>query len=579
MFGILSTEMEAYMKLKGKILALSLIPVVTLGIVMLLAAADRIANGIYDEAYIGMQATALAVRDIFEVGNSGSYHLDENGMMWKGDTLNISQAENITDHIKENTGMEVTIFWGDTRILTSIVNERGERQINTQASAEVARRVLKNGETYQDRNVEILGKNYIVCYTPVYQENSSEIIGMVFLGTPQETVSAIINKVRKQFFLIIICMVIFVAAVAYILVSRIIMVLEKNMSILDSISKGILNIDIEQDILNRKDEIGDLGKNILHLKNSLRDIVKNIHAKSNELSSEATHIETISLNVYQVMKEVNNTTQEMAESSTAQAQDANQASANVSAMGTLIENNTIQLNELHSISGDMKSASAAVAAQFEQLNTVMQSVKESIHFLSQQTSLTNESVAKISSAAELITAIASQTNLLSLNASIEAARAGEHGRGFSVVASEIQQLSEQSNSAAGRIQVMITNLNANSAQTLERVKQVQGIIEKQEMDIQATGEIFQKVRRDIDKSVADMDMIMENSKKLEDTRTDTVAIVQNSAALSQENSASLEEVMASIENIYHELGNISEKTGFLKALSQKMTESVDVFHT
>lgn len=496
------------MKLKGKILALSLIPVATLGIVMLLAAADRIVNGIYDEAYIGMQATALAVRDIFEVGNSGSYHLDENGMMWKGDTLNISQAENITDHIKENTGMEATIFWGDTRILTSIVNEHGERQINTQASAEVARRVLKNGETYQDRNVEIL-----------------------------------------------------------------------DMNILDSISKGILNIDIEQDILNRKDEIGDLGKNILHLKNSLRDIVKNIHAKSNELSNEATHIETISLNVYQVMKEVNNTTQEMAESSTAQAQDANQASANVSAMGTLIENNTIQLNELHSISSDMKSASAAVAAQFEQLNTVMQSVKESIHFLSQQTSLTNESVAKISSAAELITAIALQTNLLSLNASIEAARAGEHGRGFSVVASEIQQLSEQSNSATGQIQVMITNLNANSAQTLERVKQVQGIIEKQEEDIQATGEIFQKVRRNIDKSVADMDMIMENSKNLEDTRTDTVAIVQNSAALSQENSASLEEVMASIENIYHELGNISEKTGFLKALSQKMTESVNVFHT
>lgn len=70
-----------------------------------------------------------------------------------------------------------------------------------------------------------------------------------------------------------------------------------------------------------------------------------------------------------------------------------------------------------------------------------------------------------------------------------------------------------------------------------------------------------------------------NSKKLEHTRTDTVAIVQNSAERSQENSASLEEVMASIENIYHELGDISEKTRFLKALSQEMTESVDVFHT
>ncbi|MCM1123191.1 MAG: cache domain-containing protein [Eubacterium sp.] len=73
-----------------------------------------------------------------------------------------------------------------TRIRTSITNERGERQINTQASEEVVRHVLKDGE----------------------------IVGMVFLGTPQETVSTIINKVRMQFFLIILCMGVFVSIAA-----------------------------------------------------------------------------------------------------------------------------------------------------------------------------------------------------------------------------------------------------------------------------------------------------------------------------------------------------------------------------
>lgn len=567
------------MKLKGKILALSLVPVIMLGIFMFLAAADRIANGIYDEAYVGMQATTLAVRDIFEIGNSGPYHMDKDGMMWKGDTLNISQATDITDHIKENTGMEVTVFWGDTRILTSIVNEHGERQINTQASDEVVSRVLKQGETYQDRNVEILGTKYIVCYTPVYQENSNEIVGMVFLGTPQETVSVIINKVRIQFFIVILCTVVFVAVIAYILVGRIVSALKKNMEILDDISNGSLHIEIEQSVLSRKDEIGNLGRNILHLKESLRAIVKNIHTKSRELERQTVHIETVSQNVYQVMKEVNHSTQEMTASCSAQAEDANEASANVSSMGDMIESNTAQLNQLYEISNDMKTVSTEAIIQFEQLNAVMQSVKESIRFLSQQTSLTNESVAKISSAAELITAIASQTNLLSLNASIEAARAGEHGRGFSVVASEIQQLSQQSNNAAGQIQVMITNLNTNSQCTLERVKQVQGIIEKQEEDISVTSKIFQQLCKDIDRSAAGMDTILENSKSLEDVRTNTVAIVQNSAALSEENSASLEEIMASIENIYCELGDISEKTSLLKKLSQEMTASVDVFHT
>lgn len=178
----------------------------------------------------------------------------------------------------------------------------------------------------------------------------------------------------------------------------------------------------------------------------------------------------------------------------------------------------------------------------------------------------------------MIAGIASQTNLLSLNASIEAARAGEHGKGFVVVATEIQQLAEQSNTATQEIQVMVHNLNTNSDSSLERVKNVKIILEKEEEKIKNTGKIFNAVCEGVDQLVAGMDRIMVKAGKLENVRTATVDIVQNSAALSEENSASAEEVMASVEEIYHRLGEISEETKELNVLSQEMKENVDVFN-
>ena len=121
---------------------------------------------------------------------------------------------------------------------------------------------------------------------------------------------------------------------------------------------------------------------------------------------------------------------------------------------------------------------------------------------------------------------------------------------------------------------MITNLNTNSTHTLDRVKEVQNIIEKQEQNIQKSSEIFRNVCNHIDQSAFGMDNIMENSKLLEDIRTETMTVVQDSASHSEENSASVEEMMASIENIYQELGDISEKTKFLNSLSKEMTASV-----
>ncbi|MCI8378934.1 MAG: methyl-accepting chemotaxis protein [Lachnospiraceae bacterium] len=565
------------MKLKAKILSLSLIPVILLGVSMFLVAADRIANGIYDEAYLGMHATTLAVRDIFEIGYEGAYRLDEKGDLWKGEELNISQSIDIVDHIKENTGLDVTIFWNDTRVLTSITDENGNRQVGTKASEEVAQSVLAEGNSYQNRHVEILGKEYVVYYAPFYQDGTEDVAGMIFLGTPQDSVSQIINRVRLQLFVMILLGVLLSVVIVYCMVNRIVLLLDKNMELLGVMSDGNLDIAVEGNILKRKDEIGELGRSIESLKHKLGQIIHGIRSKSDDVFGESDVLKGTTEAVYQVMREVDSAVHNIAGSCNNQTEEAVQTSHNVSEMGEMIGHNGAEMAKMNDISSGIMKLSEEALIHFDKLNKMMVNVREAIRFLSEQTSLTSDSVLKISSATEIITAIASQTNLLSLNASIEAARAGEHGNGFAVVAAEIQELSRQSNTAAEEIQEIVATLNIHSSHALERMEETRDAVEKQERDIVETSNKVRDVNKGIAEMASGMEYIMQESEKLEKVRMNTISIVQSSAAASEENLASVEEILADIEKVYEDIEDISGKAKRLNTYSQDMKEKLEVF--
>lgn len=566
------------MKLRTKIMMIALLPVFILGIGIFLLAADRIANGIYDEAYAGMQAASLAVRDIFEVGNQGSYHMDEKGNLWKGESLNISEAAEIVDHIKTKTGMDVTIFWGDTRILTSIENDAGERQIHTKASDAVVEKVLKKGEYYFDRDVEILGTEYIVCYVPFYQETDmNKPVGMVFVGKPRAQVRKIINEVRLQMLAAILLVLVITAVLVTALVKHIVSALERSMGLLQKISEGDLLVEPDHILLKRSDEVGMLGREILELRNKLREIVGILREKSTQLDLEAGSLRERSGNILQVMKGLDQSAQEMSVSCMSQAEDAGAAGSDVTQMGEMIGSSNIEMKKTYEISSQVQEMSEHMMEEMAKLKNDMKQVQNSVDYLEQQTRKTKESINKIGRATELIAAVASQTSLLALNASIEAARAGEFGKGFGVVASEIQNLSVQANDSVQDIQNMVKDLMENSGSMTERMEETQKMIQNQEKTIQKTGEVFENVKNEIKQSVLHMDAMLEKSGEMENVRTNMVAVVQNSAALSQENAANVEEMMRAINGAYEEIQKLSGKTEELSKVSEEMKESVGVF--
>lgn len=120
-------------------------------------------------------------------------------------------------------------------------------------------------------------------------------------------------------------------------------------------------------------------------------------------------------------------------------------------MGNMIEETNNEIEDLRNSARAMRSAGENAMKILDELNKINQQTKDAISVIYEQTNTTNTSAMKIKEATDIITDIAEETNLLSLNASIEAARAGEQGRGFAVVASQIQKLAEQSMNLQDRL--------------------------------------------------------------------------------------------------------------------------------
>ena len=146
-------------------------------------------------------------------------------------------------------------------------------------------------------------------------------------------------------------------------------------------------------------------------------------------------------------------------------------------MGDMIEKNNSQIENLNVNAEEMTKAGDSAIDTLKELETINGKTKNAIDVIYEQTNTTNESAMKIREAINLITDIAEETNLLSLNASIEAARAGEQGRGFAVVAGQIQKLAEQSNESARKIEAIVASLIEDSDKAVETMNEVRQIME------------------------------------------------------------------------------------------------------
>jgi methyl-accepting chemotaxis protein len=247
------------------------------------------------------------------------------------------------------------------------------------------------------------------------------------------------------------------------------------------------------------------------------------------------------------------------------------------AMGTAIMETTRNVDTLVGSTEEMKNYNGQLNDTLDELVAISDKTRIAIDEVHEQTNVTNKSVERIGSAVTVIADIASQTNLLSLNASIEAARAGEYGKGFAVVADEIRQLADQSNESAKEIGSIVQELIHNSNVSVETMNSV-----LQEMHIQLdklnlTREVFEKLNGEVGNVAVAIDNISEQVEELNKGKDDVLTSAESLASIAQQNAASTEETSASMVELSDIVNECTENTNQLVTISAEMNENVNKF--
>lgn len=356
----------------------------------------------------------------------------------------------------------------------------------------------------------------------------------------------------------------------------------KPIGVLASIVDKLKALDFREDermgkIGKRKDEVGLIARAIDTLQDQLLEVINVIKDQAESLYGTSSDVSTMAEETSQTVIQVEKAVNEVASGATSQARETQTATENVIIMGNMVEETNHEVESLRANAGIMRDAGEEALKTLHVLTEVNKQTKEAIETIAVQTEKTNESAMEIRKATELITDIADETSLLSLNATLEAARAGEQGKGFAVVASQIQKLSEQSNEAARQIANVIDMLIAESDKSVETMKQVAEIVEKQNEDVMRTADAFNGVQDGISKSIEGIREISTRTENLDEARVKVVDIVQTLTAIAEENAATTEQTSASVTEVGAISANVAESANHMTEIANELDSTIARF--
>lgn len=470
--------------------------------------------------------------------------------------------------------IDLTLCIGDTRLLSSLKDENGNRLEGTKVADAVVDEVINKGNDYYSDDLVINNEVYYVYYTPV-EDAEGNIIGIAFAGKKAAEVQ---NASDRLFRIFMIVGTINIGVFTFLIIFFARMIkkpLGKIADGLEVLADGDLSQDIQiHSIVRETNRIIDSAKK---LQDNLRETVSNVRETAITLSDSVDEVDGLSNHIAEGTNQITNAVVELSSGAVNMADNVQGVNTKVVNIGQSINDITGNVENLSVSSSVIKQASDEAEIS---INGVLKSSSKSVDAVERivsQIELTNQTISKITETVEMISSISNETELLSLNASIEASHAGDAGRGFAVVADNIKKLSEQSAESANIIKALADDMIKQSALSVSLANDIKGIIIKEQSEISDTQAKFDTLNKEIEASIEKIAVIGNMTENIDSVKNDIVENVSELSAISEENAASNQEVTASVETMGVSIADISKKTGTMKELADNLNQAISAF--
>lgn len=463
-------------------------------------------------------------------------------------------------------GVDITVFEDNVRVDSSIPGAVG-----TKASQDVIDIVNQN-ETYFDNNVDVNGERFYGYYRKT--DN-----GMIFAGRDY-------NELHKSLMVItyVLVGVAFLSTLLWIVLSyltanKISKPIVKVNEGVGAIANGDLTVKFDSGDINKetKDEVVNMQKSMNNMTEQLSSIIGNVIATSKNIAESMEQLNGDTCVIVDATTDIANGITEVSNGAVNQAEDTQNATELISAMGVNIENIRDNTANLLDSANNMDKTKDIVLDTLLSLEQTNQQIVSDINDTNNQIGITTKSVEEMQQSIELIKDIARQTNILSLNASIEAARAGSAGKGFAVVAEEIRKLAEQSAKSSEEIEMSLRKLLDNYSLIIKNMNETTSNVSEQNEKLSKTKGTFNSLEDDIKHTLEEVVSIETMVDELNVSRKEVVDVVMSLSAISQENAASSEQITASTEELTSTITQISESVSAVRDKSEELTEKVKIF--